>query len=27
MQKTLALLNHKIEVYEKNILTKEQTII
>ena len=27
MQKTLDLLNHKIEVYENNILTKEQTII
>lgn len=24
MQKTLDLLNHKIEVYEKNILTKEK---
>ena len=27
MQKTLEILNHKIEVYENNILTKEQTII
>ncbi len=27
MQKTLDLLNHKIEVYENRILTKEQAII
>ncbi len=27
MQKTLDLLNHKIEVYENAILTKEQAII
>jgi MerR family transcriptional regulator, aldehyde-responsive regulator len=27
MQKTLALLNHKIQVYENRILTKEQAMV